>query len=252
MKLATFILALFSLSFPLFAQKTLEGTYVTTQSDRSFETEIFHFEPNNRFVYISFHCQGETVGFGTYQLNKKKLTLNFETCTDCPKFIDISTKQTNADSLTINLELKDFYPYRELISGGYATIKNGDAYERVADQNSTHEKLQAKVSASDTTRTFRMNVSFYNDPILFEIPPNITEISGTLTFANLWFYTNSKVKEYKIKRINATGFVYENRSYRFNNKKLGKNGLKNILKKFLPENHEDFYEFCQTYFLNKK
>jgi hypothetical protein len=63
---------------PAPAQQTLKGHFC---SNSAYDSYCYTFLPNQRFVYMGFHCLGQIHGMGSYKIKGDSLSLEFSNYT---------------------------------------------------------------------------------------------------------------------------------------------------------------------------
>ena len=178
-----------------FGQGSFSGTYVTSQEDIGFESEVFQFQEDGTFSYILFTCTGTWFGKGFYEVSSRdSLKLNFKDCLNCEKRIQIETEQTQTDSLHISLTVcvddgvscdtipgvAVFLPSEKI---GTITMKNGHA--------------SFKTDVQDKDRTLGIQFTGYIT-MEINIPAHTSKLTGNVILKNSGIYDSSDIQSNKI------------------------------------------------------
>jgi len=189
------ILTIILTSFTLlcFGQESHPGTYFTSKKDIGFESDIFQFQEDGTFSYIFFTCTGTGLGKGVYEIvSGDSLRLQFTDCLKCEENIQVKTEKKQADSLEINLNVREWADDAELagVTVYFPTERKGTV---------SNENGQAifKTSIADEDRTLRIQFVGY-DPIDLIVPANTSSLTGKVYLTWHWIYDNSDIRTYKI------------------------------------------------------
>lgn len=182
-----------SFSFCTLGQKSYEGTYYTVKKDRGFESEIFQFKQDGTFSYLLFTCTGIGLGKGSYKvISGDSLQLQFRDCTRCQEKVQITTSTARSDSLEIKLMMKSWRDERPL-KGVHVDVTIEQEW------TTSNEQGVATLKTSLSNENQRVTVYYIgSDPISINLPPNTSQVTGTMYFGNYWVYKSGDVKTFKI------------------------------------------------------
>lgn len=182
-----------SLTLVGFGQEPHFGTYFTSKKDIGFESDIFQFHEDSTFSYIFFTCTGTGLGKGKYKIvSSDSLQLQFTDCLQCEENIQIDIEQIPADSLEVNLTVKEWANNTEL-----AGVSVFFPSEQVGTLSNEIGQADFKTSIEDQNRTLRIQFVGY-DPIDLDVPANTSRITGKVYLTWHWIYDSSDIKTYKI------------------------------------------------------
>lgn len=191
MRILTIILTIISLD--CYGQKYLSGTYITSDKDVGFESDIFQFDKGGTFRYVLLHCTGTDLGRGEYTMTNNYLKLNFQNCDNCDKLKEIkTTTDFGKDSVEIDLVIKTFGG-NEITSGVIGHI-TGTTWGSISDANGN---LKIKIPKSENDRILRLQLIGF-DYLDIDIEKTSSRIEGIVRLTNYWTYSSKDVKEFKI------------------------------------------------------
>jgi hypothetical protein len=184
------------LSFDSFAQKVNSGTFFTSKKDIGFESEVFQFFDDLTFNYIFFTCTGTGFGKGSYQIDESdSLILQFKNCDTCTEFVDVTKKESQGDSVKIQLTILDYYG-NEPLSGVNCYIKES----KIGWVTGYDGRIEGKFPKVDSSQTLRIQFIGY-EPVEIPVTPLVGEISGEVRLTDIWIYSEVDTIKYEIKKL---------------------------------------------------
>ncbi|MFQ3212674.1 MAG: hypothetical protein ACI9C9_000198 [Marivirga sp.] len=120
------------------------------------------------------------------------MRVQFTDCLQCEQNIQVETEAITADSLEINLTIKDWADDSEL-----AGVSVYFPFEKIGAVSSENGQAAFKANITDVNRTLRVQFIGY-DPIDLDIPANTSRVTGKVYLTWHWIYDSSDSKTYKI------------------------------------------------------
>jgi hypothetical protein len=123
------------------------------------------------------------------------LILQFKNCDTCTELVDLTTKESQGDSVKIQLTILNYFG-NEPLPGMNCYVKEN----KIGWVTGYDGRIENKFAKVGSSQTLRIHFIGY-EPVEIPINPLVSEINGEVRLTNIWIYSEGDTRKYKVKKL---------------------------------------------------